>query len=102
VVIVDIRGKKLTVGITMQERNMDTFRWVISGLVSIFTAIFLEYFLKFRPGMAEKYVLKSDCQRDSDRLHDTIKEIFKEINEVKKMQMVILEKLAEKENRKSG
>lgn len=81
---------------------MDTFRWVISGLVGIFTAIFLEYFLKFRPGMAEKYVLKSDCQRDSDRLYDTSKGILKEINEVKKMQMEILEKLGEKEDRKNG
>lgn len=65
---------------------MDPFKAVTGAFMSLFTAIFLEYFLKFRPGLSEKYVLKSDCQRNSDQLHrenrEDHQEIFRKLDEL--------------------
>jgi len=78
---------------------VDTFKAITATMLSVFSAISLEYFLKFRPGLAEKFVLKADCQRASDQLHNENRQdhqlLFEEIknlrSEIMKTQGMILE-----------
>ncbi len=80
---------------------MDAFKTTVSALLGLFSAIFLEYFLKFRPGLSEKYVLKADCQGASGKLHDENREdhqlIFNELKEIRsemmKTQTMIMQEL---------
>lgn len=98
---------------------MDTFKTLTASLLSLFSAIFLEYFLKFRPGLAEKFILKSDCQRTSgqldkfvlktdcqrtsDQLHTENRqdhqEIFRKLDAITKTQTLILQELGKKADR---
>ena len=82
---------------------MNTFEIITSGLLGIFTAIFLEYFLKFRPGLAEKFVLKEDCRMTSSQIHNENRqdhqEIFRKLDELNKTQTLILQELGKKADR---
>lgn len=52
---------------------------VLSVWLSLISAIILEYILKFRPGLSEKFVLKSDCLRSQEQLHNENRQDHKEI-----------------------
>lgn len=79
---------------------MDTFKAVIGAWLGIISAVILDYLLKFRPGLSEKFVLKLDCQRDSDQLHNENRQdhqlMFEEIKglrtEIVKIQTMIIDK----------
>lgn len=82
---------------------MDLFKVVTSCLLGFFSALFLEYLLKFRPGLAEKFVLKIDCQKASDKLYsenrEAHKEIFRKLDEINEKQGLILMELGKKVDR---
>ena len=79
---------------------IDAFKVVTSALLCLFSAIFLEYFLKFRPGLAEKFVLKEDCRMTSGQIHNENRqdhqEIFRKLDELNRTQTLILQELGKK------
>ena len=81
---------------TMAKDIQNIVVWVFRAILS-FAA--LDY-IRFRLKMSEKYILKEDCRRESDRLESICKEIFAKLDEYTKMVFSILEKLGEKQDRK--
>jgi len=81
---------------TMTQDIQNIVVWVFRAILS-FAA--LDY-IRFRLKMSEKYILKEDCRRESDRLESICKEIFAKLDENTKMVFSILEKLGEKQDRK--
>lgn len=82
---------------------MDTFKALISAWLTVLSAILIEYLLKFRPGLPEKYVLKRDCQDDSEKLHKENREdhqlIFQRLDKISDQQTLILRELGKKADR---
>lgn len=81
---------------TMPQDIQNVIIWILRAILSF---VALDY-IRFRLKMAEKYVLKEDCRHDSDRFEGICREIFTKLDENTKIQMSILEKLGEKEDRK--
>jgi len=79
--------------------TLDIKNIIIWTLRAIFTFAMLDY-IKFRLKMSEKYVLKDDCRRESDKIESINRDIFAKLDENTKMVFSILEKLGDKEDRK--
>ena len=77
--------------------NMNVFQMVIGIWGSLISAIILEYILKFRPGLSEKFVLKSDCQRSQEQLHNENRQDHKEIfGKLDDLKNIIIDTLKDK------
>lgn len=77
---------------------MDSFKIIIGILCSLHTAVLIDYLIRFRPGLPEKYVLKKDYERALDQLNTENREahklIFQKLDEITNSQNLILVKLA--------
>jgi len=86
-----------------QGQSMDSFKIVMGILCSFHTGIIVDYLIRFRPGLPEKYVLKKDYERRLDQLNAENKEghklIFQKLDEITKSQNLILIELAKKADR---
>jgi len=84
--------------------NFSGFRIIISVLCSFYAAILIDYLIRFRPSLSEKYVLKLDFQRLSDQSNTENREahklIFQKLDEINKAQNLILIELGKKADRK--
>jgi hypothetical protein len=65
---------------------MDFFKWLSTIVSGLITACLGEEYLKFRPGLPEKYVLKDDFIRvmkenreDHSRMFTMLDEVLKEL-----------------------
>lgn len=85
---------------------MGNFKIIIGILCGLHTAILIDYLIRFRPGLPEKYVLKDDSQRTTDQINTENREahklIFQKLDEITKSQNLILIELGKKADRKVG
>ncbi len=92
---------------------MDIFKWIAGPIIAFLSAICL-YLLRIVFEIPEKYVLradfhpdtfmlKSDCQREAGKIYqenkDSFREISRKLDEINKMQTLIMQELGKKADR---
>lgn len=75
---------------------MDSFKIIIGIMCSLHTAVLIDYLIRFRPCLPEKYVLKKDYERVTDQWNTENREAHKLMNtENREAHKLIFQKLDE-------
>jgi len=82
---------------------MDSFKILIGILCSFHTGIIIDYLIRFRPVLPEKYVLKKDYEHRSDQRNTENREahalIFQKLDKIADAQAVLLVEVGKKADR---